>query len=599
MAWTPISNTVPQYSKDADGVAASNYYIKLYASGTTTPINMASASDGSGLLAKCQLDTLGYPINGSSDVFVPHIDQAYKLALYENATDADNNALGSAAWVVDGLTIGDSGLRDELIASNGTSLITHTESGTDYNLETYLQNRHVTNVKDFGAVGDGVADDTNAIATAVALGSQVYFPAGTYLTDQIVVTSNTMLVGDGIGSTTLKLNGNVNNNLISINTHSDIRIENMTLNQNRDNQTAGHGIRLASVSGITIDNVRIINAYNYGIGAQVGTIEDVIIQNVDIDGCGADGIDFKNHNDNNANNVIDNVTIKNIGIGRVDKTGIDVRGPVMMSNIYIELSNASSHDGIRFRPGELGATNGLGGHHSSLTNFEIVDTGSAGIGLYILARDVKVSNGVIRSPQIGVQTNDINNKISNVTVLNSNASSYEVIADDTTLVNCQADSSSAIGFDVAGANATLTNCYSTDNTTHGIRIQSSATNCRVFGGKVNGNTPEIGISTGDAYIMMVDGYKTEFSGQSSALAIDSVGDRSFAVTHNLPFTPQQKDVQMTLAEATGSVADFSVRFLKVTSITSSEIRGRIYVDLASATAGATVAVNVNVQAYRG
>ena len=111
---------------------------------------MASASDGSGLLDKCQLNTLGYPLNGSSDVFIPYIDQNYKLALYENATDADNNTLSSAAWVVDNVTQpGDAGLRGELIASNGSSLITHTQSGTDYNLATYLQNRYVVNVLDF------------------------------------------------------------------------------------------------------------------------------------------------------------------------------------------------------------------------------------------------------------------------------------------------------------------------------------------------------------------------------------------------------------------------------------------------------------------
>jgi hypothetical protein len=162
MAYTPISNSVLQYSKNSGGAAASGYYLKFYASGTTTPISMATDSSGGTLLVKCQLNTLGYPINGSSDVFIPHIDQDYKLALYENSTDADNNTLASAAWVVDGIIQSDAGLRTDLIASTGTSLITHTQSGTEYNLATYLQNRHEANVKDFGAVSDGVTDDTTA-----------------------------------------------------------------------------------------------------------------------------------------------------------------------------------------------------------------------------------------------------------------------------------------------------------------------------------------------------------------------------------------------------------------------------------------------------
>ena len=103
MPWTSISNTVPQYSRNAGGASASGYYLKFYADGTTTPINMATDVTGGTTLAKCQLDSLGYPINGSGGIFIPHIDQAYKLALYENATDADNNTTANAVWVVDDL----------------------------------------------------------------------------------------------------------------------------------------------------------------------------------------------------------------------------------------------------------------------------------------------------------------------------------------------------------------------------------------------------------------------------------------------------------------------------------------------------------------
>ena len=102
--WSPISNSVPQFSKNAGGAAAADYYLKFYLSGTTTPTSMATDSTGGTLLDKCKINSLGYPVNGSDEVFIPHIDRAYKLALYTNATDADNNATGSAAWVVDGLT---------------------------------------------------------------------------------------------------------------------------------------------------------------------------------------------------------------------------------------------------------------------------------------------------------------------------------------------------------------------------------------------------------------------------------------------------------------------------------------------------------------
>lgn len=46
------------------------------------------------------------------------------------------------------------------------------------------------NVRDFGAVGDGVADDTAAIQRAIDAGGVVSFPKGTYLTGTIYLRSN-------------------------------------------------------------------------------------------------------------------------------------------------------------------------------------------------------------------------------------------------------------------------------------------------------------------------------------------------------------------------------------------------------------------------
>jgi len=102
MAWTGISNTVPQYEEN--GIAASGFYIKFYASGTVTPIPMAIDSTGVTTLAKCLLSTEGYPLNGSSAVFIPHIDQLYKIILYRNATDADADTTANAVWIVDSLS---------------------------------------------------------------------------------------------------------------------------------------------------------------------------------------------------------------------------------------------------------------------------------------------------------------------------------------------------------------------------------------------------------------------------------------------------------------------------------------------------------------
>lgn len=107
MSWLPISGTPPQYSTAANALAG-DYYIKFYASGTTTPINMATDSTGGTTLAKCALSAEGYPITNPLDdltKFIPHIDQDYRIVMYLNETDADNNTTSSAAFNIDGMVL--------------------------------------------------------------------------------------------------------------------------------------------------------------------------------------------------------------------------------------------------------------------------------------------------------------------------------------------------------------------------------------------------------------------------------------------------------------------------------------------------------------
>ena len=92
------------------------------------------------------------------------------------------------------------------IGATDSSLVTFVPAGTGATTRTaQAKMRDVVSVKDFGAVGDGVADDTAEIQAAFTYlisigGGLLLFPAGTYLVStQIILTNlvNTVVVGVG------------------------------------------------------------------------------------------------------------------------------------------------------------------------------------------------------------------------------------------------------------------------------------------------------------------------------------------------------------------------------------------------------------------
>ena len=312
MTWNPIS-TITQYAKNAGGAAALDYYLKFYAAGTSTPIVMAADSTGAPTLAKCQLNSLGYPINGSSAVFVPHIDQDYRLVLYTNSTDADANTFGNAAWDVDNLlgvidsaaityapeaisveeairsaksfktyaefvaatdivlgqtyrtlgytTEGDGGGNDYIARANtfgtvdGGSVVQLT--GSPYRAEGLFPNG-VINVYQFGAVGSPT-NDTVAFQRALAIGGAagVYVP---FNADGYVITSDLENLW-GYGNVSIQGIG-------AVVSYTDI-------SQSKNIVTASQiAKRLSDGTNVTFATFGDSTMYGYEVGAPLPTDQD-------------------------------------------------------------------------------------------------------------------------------------------------------------------------------------------------------------------------------------------------------------------------------------------------------------------------------------
>jgi hypothetical protein len=145
------------------------------------------------------------------------------------------------------------------------------------------------NVTNYGAVGDGVTDDTAAFQAAINAaqgtpGSTIYVPAGTYVLSTLNPTQNMQIEGAGAGLTTLLENpassSSPPDTMVNIQTND--RMANMTLDANNIAFTSTALVVGVSVSNISMSNVNI-NA-DLGVGLDLNLDQYVFIQGCNITG---------------------------------------------------------------------------------------------------------------------------------------------------------------------------------------------------------------------------------------------------------------------------------------------------------------------------
>ena len=217
--------------------------------------------------------------------------------------------------------------------------------GTSRTLNSKLSD--VVSVKDFGAVGNGTANDTVAVQAALNSGAKaVYFPGGTYLCDQITLVSNQTLYGDGATSI-IKYNSGAAL-LYGLSPSGATYLEDVTI---RGLQLLGivatsgfsefiHLINVNGVRDFVVEDCQLIGFQ--GDGVYLGAFTDNTRHNfnVRISGCLIDGV---NKDNRNGVSVIDGTNVRIEGNTFQNCTRSSMPGPVdiepnNVANVILDIS---------------------------------------------------------------------------------------------------------------------------------------------------------------------------------------------------------------------------------------------------------------------
>ncbi|NDG61843.1 MAG: hypothetical protein EBY29_00015 [Planctomycetes bacterium] len=252
--------------------------------------------------------------------------------------------------------------------------VTFLAAGTGAVQRTALSKfRDTVSVKDFGAVGDGVADDTAAIQAAINTNKEVFVPNGTYnLSASLTMTLNQQIRGESQTLAILKTTAAVN--AITIADSAYCMISNLFINGNgiglvgikvglgvtfssqhtisfcHVRNFTSYGIHLNGASYVVIDNCTIRTNGGNGIynnlGSPSGYGNANTISNCLIMDCGTYGI----HLYRASNNIIENTKF----VLATGGTSLTVGNRI--SNIYINNSHSTTIDKCEFENVDSGYT---------------------------------------------------------------------------------------------------------------------------------------------------------------------------------------------------------------------------------------------------
>lgn len=435
--------------------------------------------------------------NTTSSVTININSKGAKSIKYSDATDLPIGSLTTSQWI----TIEYDGTNFVILGSSG-----FTQSGTGAVVRT-VQNklRDVISVKDFGAIGNGIANDAIALQAALTAGAgrAVYFPGGTYLTNAtLTVPADTTVYGDGYASVvyqnTRERNVFVLNNNCTV---QNLRLQGDGVTSGGASFGLNNGIYALSKRNIKIlncflhsfefngvyiddcDNVEILGNYVWGNAYSNSTSADILI--------------YGQTGGSSRINISKNFCFSNNSQGIfVDALGVD-------SDILVEGNVCTTLDAITWQPISVGA---LLRRHGIMIGYN----GASG-------RYVVVNNICRRTRQTGIYYQGATASVDGVQIIGNQCTSNGINALEPSLAsgiyvatqgdgdiianNLIEDFSEALEFGAAGikiapaaasavssfAHTLISNNVIRSSAGHGILLTSYAINCEIQSNIVHGS----------------------------------------------------------------------------------------------------------------
>ena len=199
--------------------------------------------------------------------------------------------------------------------------------------------RDSVSVKDFGATGDGVTDDTAFFNFALAVGRAVYVPVGTYLLNLVNVPSNTFLFGEGVNSIIKPLTPDTRAALGADSGSPTTFIENVTISNVKF---------LGDVAASGFAEQRHLTSFN--------GVKNLLIENCQFVGFRGDGLYIGSGNAGGIERHNINVTVRSCffdGVNKDNRNGISVidgNGVVIDNNYFTRCTRSNMPGPIDIEP---------------------------------------------------------------------------------------------------------------------------------------------------------------------------------------------------------------------------------------------------------